>query len=157
MSKNLKFESLISELNIVPLISMIYRTEQKYLDHKLKDLDIGSGQINCLMKIYEYDIDVHEDNLCQNDLCEILKISKGTVASSLRKLEDNGYVIREPIPNNMRKYKLSLTKKGFELVPKIIEIDKMWENDMDCKFINEELKGNLRKILLRSLELTESL
>lgn len=150
------FESLVNEMDFIPLISLIYRNEQKYLDKQLKDLDISSGQISCLMKIYEYDdFNVLNKVLCQKDLVDSLKMSKGTIASALRKLEDNGYILRELVPNNRRKYNLSLTEKGRKMVPKVIEIDKKWEKDMDCDFIDEEFKNKLRKIAIRTLYLND--
>ena len=147
------FENLVNEMDFIPLISLIYRNEQRYLDKQLKDLDISSGQISCLMKIYEYDF--NDKKLCQNDLVNSLKMTKGTIASTLRKLEDNSYILRELVPNNRRKYSLSLTEKGRKMVPKVIEIDKKWEEDMNCEFINEELKIKLRKVAIRTLCLND--
>ena len=50
-----------------------------------------------------------------------------------------------------------LTKKGCSVIPKIIEIDKMWEQDMDCELITEELKADLRKIAIQSWKLRKSI
>ena len=49
--------------------------------------------------------------------------SKGTVAKTLRKLEDKGYIERIINKDNRRKYILKLTKKGEEVITGIIQSD----------------------------------
>ena len=88
---------------------------------------------------------------------EILNFSKSTISTSLSKLEEFGYINRKIDPNNRRKNMIYLTKKGCSVIPKIIEIDKMWEQDMDCELITEELKADLRKIAIQSWKLRKSI
>lgn len=154
---NSRQKNLMEKMDLIPLISVIYRNEQRYLEHKIKDLDINSTQVSCLMEIYSHGDVEDQHKLCQKDLVEILNFSKSTISTSLSKLEEFGYINRKIDPNNRRKNMIYLTKKGCSIIPKIIEIDKMWEQDMDCKLITEELKADLRKIAIKSWKLRKNI
>lgn len=154
---NSRQKNLMEKMDLIPLISVIYKNEQRYLEHKIKDLDINSTQVSCLMEIYSHGDVEDQHKLCQKDLVEILNFSKSTISTSLTKLEEFGYINRKIDPNNRRKNMIYLTKKGCSLIPKIIEIDKMWEQDMDCKLITEELKADLRKIAIQSWKLRKNI
>ena len=54
--------------------------------------------------------------------------SKGTVAKTLRKLEDKGYIERIINKDNRQKYILKLTKKGDELIPVLKREADHWHN-----------------------------
>ena len=137
---NSRQRNLMEKMDLIPLISVIYKNEQRYLEHKIKELDINSTQVSCLMEIYSHGDVEDQHKLCQKDLVEILNFSKSTISTSLSKLE-----------------MIYLTKKGCSVIPKIIEIDKMWEQDMDCELITEELKADLRKIAIQSWKLRKSI
>ena len=145
------------KMDLIPLIFIIYKNEQRYLEHKIKELDINSTQVSCLMEIYSHGDVEDQHKLCQKDLVEILNFSKSTISTSLSKLEEFGYINRKIDPNNRRKNMIYLTKKGCSVIPKIIEIDKMWEQDMDCELITEELKADLRKIAIQSWKLRKNI
>lgn len=154
---NSRQRNLMEKMDLIPLISVIYKNEQRYLEHKIKELDINSTQVSCLMEIYSHGDVEDQHKLCQKDLVEILNFSKSTISTSLSKLEEFGYINRKIDPNNRRKNMIYLTKKGCSLIPKIIEIDKMWEQDMDCELITEELKADLRKIAIKSWKLRKNI
>lgn len=154
---NSRQRNLMEKMDLIPLISVIYKNEQRYLEHKIKELDINSTQVSCLMEIYSHGDVEDQHKLCQKDLVEILNFSKSTISTSLSKLEAFGYINRKIDPNNRRKNMIYLTKKGCSVIPKIIEIDKMWEQDMDCELITEELKANLRKIAIQSWKLRKNI
>lgn len=154
---NSRQKNLMEKMDLIPLISVIYKNEQRYLEHKIKELDINSTQVSCLMEIYSHGDVEDQHKLCQKDLVEILNFSKSTISTSLSKLEEFGYINRKIDPNNRRKNMIYLTKKGCSVIPKIIEIDKMWEQDMDCELITKELKADLRKIAIQSWKLRKSI
>ncbi len=73
----------------------------------------------------------------------------------LRKLEDKKYLFRKVDALNRRRYLIYLTEKGRKAVPKIINIDKEWEDSMCSKFSEEEyqnLFGILKVLASNSLE-----
>ena len=157
MQMNSRQRNLMEKMDLIPLISVIYKNEQRYLEHKIKELDINSTQVSCLMEIYSHGDVEDQHKLCQKDLVEILNFSKSTISTSLSKLEEFGYINRKIDPNNRRKNMIYLTKKGCSVIPKIIEIDKMWEHDIDCKLITEELKAYLIKIAIQSWKIRKSI
>ena len=73
-------------------------------------------------------------------------IDKGTVARALRKLEDNEYLFRKVDKENRRRYLIYLTDKGRKSIPKIVDIEKEWEDKLCSKF-SEVDYNNLFDIL----------
>ena len=51
---NSRQRNLMEKMDLIPLISVIYKNEQRYLEHKIKELDINSTQVSCLMEIYSH-------------------------------------------------------------------------------------------------------
>ena len=79
-------------------------------------------------------------------------------ARSIKKLEDNGFVIRQIDENNRRQNKLSLTKKGEETLNESIDVLKRWENEVIKKegYITKELLQQiLKEIAVKTMELNE--
>lgn len=93
------------ETNILKMISLIYRKMQIYMGNKTADFGITSGTLPFIMIICE------NGCMAQNRFCEILDISKGTVAKSLAKLEEQGYVTREENLEDGRCINVYPTKK----------------------------------------------
>ena len=93
----------------------------------------------------------------QDDLVNMFGQSKATVAKSLKKLEDDGYIKREVNPENRRKYMLNTTSKADELVPKIRKISKDWEKEVGITDEDYELKKRIKEIAINGMKLTEDL
>ena len=132
-----------SEIPLGLLVSMIHRTRMMYLNDKMKDMDITAGQFPFIVVLS------HEEGITQEELAAHFHIDKGTVARALRKLEDKEYLFRKVDSLNRRRYLIYLTEKGRRAVPKIISIDKEWENSMCTKFSKEEYQNlfNILKVL----------
>jgi len=132
-----------SEIPLGLLVSMIHRTRMMYLNDKMKDMDITAGQFPFIVVLS------HEEGITQEELAAHFHIDKGTVARALRKLEDKEYLFRKVDSLNRRRYLIYLTEKGRRTVPKIISIDKEWENSMCTKFSKEEYQNlfNILKVL----------
>ncbi len=132
-----------SEIPLGLLVSMIHRTRMMYLNDKMKDMDITAGQFPFIVVLS------HEEGITQEELAAHFHIDKGTVARALRKLEDKEYLFRKVDTLNRRRYLIYLTEKGRRAVPKIISIDKEWENSMCTNFSKEEYQNlfNILKVL----------
>jgi MarR family transcriptional regulator, temperature-dependent positive regulator of motility len=132
-----------SEIPLGLLVSMIHRTRMMYLNDKMKDMDITAGQFPFIVVLS------HEEGITQEELAAHFHIDKGTVARALRKLEDKEYLFRKVDTLNRRRYLIYLTEKGRRAVPKIISIDKEWENSMCTNFSKEEYQNlfNIFKVL----------
>ena len=81
--------------------------------------------------------------------------SKGNIAKVLKKIEDDGYIKREVNPENRRKYMLTTTEKGNELVPKIRQISKEWEAEVGLSDEDEQLKQRIKEIAINGMKLTQ--
>nr|WP_288268453.1 MarR family transcriptional regulator [uncultured Methanobrevibacter sp.] len=92
------------------------------------------------------------DDLSQNDLARIFNLSKGSVAKSLKKLENEGYIIRKTDNEDFRRNIIELTDKSLEIIPKIKEINGEWETYMG---ISEDSKLNnvIKDLTLKSFKL----
>ena len=85
-------------------------------------------------------------NFFCNDLANLYGQSKGTVAKSLKKLEEEGYIKREADPENRRKYILKTTQKGNELVPRVRKLLKEWEDEVGISDLDDETKEKIKEI-----------
>lgn len=103
------------------LLSFIHRTHHIILNSGLSRYGLGSGQIFVLMHLAK------EQDITQETLTRHLHIDKAAIARAVRKLEDSGLIRRTTDPGNRRAVRLFLTKKGEEIVPEIIQIERAWE------------------------------
>ena len=93
----------------------------------------------------------------QDDLVNLFGQSKASIAKSLKKLEDEGYITREVNPQNRRKYLLKTTPKANEVVPKIRQISRDWEKKVGITDEDHEFKEKLKEIAIKGMKLTEEL
>lgn len=91
----------------------------------------------------------------QEDIVNMFAQSKGNIAKVLRKLEDKGYIKREIIMENRRKYKLSTTEKGNQLIPKYREISREWEEKVGISDHDIIFKRKLMEIAVNGMKLIE--
>ena len=67
-----------------------------------------------------------KDGVNQETLAEKLNIDKATSARAIKKLEENGFVIRKKDQNDRRNYNIFLTEKARKIKPKIKSILSNW-------------------------------
>lgn len=65
-------------------------------------------------------------------------LDKGTIARTLKKMEDSGYITRIVDPENRRAFRISLTEKGYQIAPEICAIDQKWEEIVSHGLTQEE-------------------
>lgn len=116
---------------------------------KLKSKELTDiGECYYLLKIY-----YSERELSQEDLCDIFCQSKGTVAKTLRKLEDKGYIERIINKNNRRKYILTLTKECEEVIPALKREMDYWHNSVGLAEVSGETMDVIRTVARKSYNL----
>lgn len=103
-------------------VSLLYRYGQMYIGDRLKHLDIGKGQHIFLNALYK------EDGLSQEALSDVVKIDKGTTAKAIKKLEEQGYVVRQLRPGDRRTYQLFLTDKALSIREEVREVLADWRH-----------------------------
>jgi len=90
-------------------ISILYRYTNIYIEKKFKDYQMGAGQVKLLHLIY-----THRD-ITQVDIARMLRLDKGTVTRSIKKLERAGYIQRQRLKSDNRVYRLVVTEKGLKI------------------------------------------
>jgi len=113
-------------------ISYIYRGGQTFIGKELEEYGIGSGQYVYLLALYK------KDGIIQDTLADLLKTDKATVARSLKKLEEEGYITRCRSVSDRRAFEIYLTDKGRQLRPVLIDILNQWMEVLLKDFTAEE-------------------
>lgn len=128
------------DLPIGKLISIIFKGQSLYLNRKLDALGINATQLHLLFEIY------NQNEINQECIASRCNINKGSVARSIKKLEDKDIIIREIDAKNRRQNKISLTKKGQDILDRSIDMLDLWEDKI---FEDNELmdKETLQKVL----------
>lgn len=129
------------ETNILKMISIIYRKTQMYLSNNLSAYGLTSGLATFLMITCEHGI------MVQNQFCDLLDMSKGTVAKSLAKLEALGYVHRSDNNTDGRSVDVCPTQKALDLYPMLRNIGDHW-----TKQLSKGLTANEQTALFQLLE-----
>lgn len=130
------------ECAVGKLISMLYRYWQIYLSRELKEYQIGCGQYQFLTELYKH------DGICQEELSAYLNVDKATTAKAIKKLMQEGYVVRQTDFNDKRVYKLCVTAKALELKRVMQDIRLNWVNTLFLG-LNDEEKKNATLLLER--------
>ena len=145
--------NLISEnFTVGKYISIIFRYGQNYMNRKLEPYHIGRGQNMILFTLFK------NGGIRQEDLACYLKIDKGSIAKSLKKLEDEGYIERRIDDEDKRAYKVYLTQKGIDIMPVLEEAARQWEDGLTADLSEEEkqkMKHLLNKMAMKAFELNQ--
>ena len=150
MNSEHNFQGIWDNSPFVAWIHNISKNQMKYLNSHIKDMNLGH-EMRYIMAIFD------NPGISQDDLVNMFGQSKATVAKSLKKLEDDGYIKREVNPENRRKYMLNTTSKADELVPKIRKISKDWGKEVGITDEDYELKKRIKEIAINGMKLTEGL
>jgi len=127
--------------NIAKYISEIQRMGNIFFLKELSYLGLGYGQFNFLMELYK------KDGVRQEDLSLNLKIDKGTTARAIKKMEDEGFIIRTHDDKDKRANRIFLTEKAISHKENVYKIAKSWEENLTKNLTNEE-----KKIILNLLK-----
>lgn len=103
------------------LIDIIRRSHMIHLNAELKKYGITASGFMIMMYLSE------NQNVIQDDVARHFHIDKSAIARAVQKLESAGFVRRIVEPTNRRASHLFLTEKGTEIIPEMVQIDKLWE------------------------------
>ncbi len=142
------FQAIKDSSPFIAWIHNISLNQQKYMKSKFNELDLGHD-VRYIMFIYD------NPGCSQDDLVNMFGQSKGNIAKTLRKLEDQGFIQREVNPENRRKYMLNTTEKGRNLVPEYRKISKQWEMEVGITEDDIELKKRIKEIAIKGMNLIE--
>ena len=135
------------------LLYMIGKGYINYVNHHISEFGLNTTQLHLLFEIS------HESDINQERIASRYNLNKGSVARSIKKLEDKGLVRREIDENNRRQNKVSLTESGQELISKTSRILHEWEDSviLDDGYVEKELlQKALKEIAIKTMELNEN-
>lgn len=100
--------------------SILYRCTQKFYDRQLSEYQIGSGQIQYLLLIYE------NEGISMQELAKKGAFDKGTITKGIQKLEEAGYIIIKTSVQDKRVKCLYTTDQAKSIISKVYEIRRQW-------------------------------
>lgn len=110
--------------DVMKMLSLIYRKTQIYLNERTKELGLSGAVAAFIMITCEH------GRVGQYQFCEMMGMSKGNVAKTLAKLEEQGYVIRVENKDDLRFMDVYPTKKAMEVYPLLRGIGNEWVEQM---------------------------
>ena len=141
-----------SNIPLGNLISVITRGYSIYVNHHLERLGINSTQLHLLFEIS------NNKEINQEKIASRININKGSVARSIKKLEEKGLITREIDEKNRRQNKISLTDEGNNVLDESTSIIKGWDKEVlnNNYLINEiTLKESLKEICINTIEVNK--
>lgn len=93
------------------LVNHTARLFARALHHEIASLGVVPGQFAQLLALFE------QDGISQQELCEKVQIEQPTMAATLKRMERDGLVVREPDPDDRRRSRILLTPKARDLEP----------------------------------------
>lgn len=131
-----------SDIPTSPLISILYRNQTKFLNQKLKDVELSSGLYPLLINAYK------NQSISQEELAQKLHVNESTITRNLEKLEKKGLITKTP---QKRKKIINVTKEGAKIAQVIMDYDNEWD-DIIKKELTDEEYNNFRDTLIKICE-----
>ena len=138
--------------SIMRFISSTYRAAMLYREHELEGTGLGPYQTPYLMALY------NTQGISQEALSKRLNLHKSTVARQLSVLEKDGFVRREPDPDDRRQMLVFPTEKALGMEKRIRAILSSWSEDLLKDFTPEEasaLYSLMARISYRASEIVK--
>lgn len=114
-------------------ISILYRQAQKYINRRTQPHGITSSDHAFLINISK------NPGINQRRLARSLAIDEAVVTRGIKRLEDNGFILREKDPGDLRSFSLYLTAHGEELIPVLMDAFYDLDRALSNGFQGEEL------------------
>ena len=114
--------------------SIILRYSRVFLEKRLKKYNISYNEQIILMYISKNEY-TNQDNIAKNFITD-----KGTVAKSIKKLEEKNLILRKENPNNKRENVISLSQNGRNIISHMNELLIQWQGIIFKDFCEEEIK-----------------
>ena len=132
-------------MSILREIGIIARALDSIANIEFRDIDLARGQYLYLVRIAE------NPGIIQEELSDLLKVDRSTVARSVKKLESKGLLEQRPAANNRKNKEWFVTEKGEKLYPFILAENDYSEETSLQGFSQAEVQV-LEKMLVRVRE-----
>lgn len=101
-------------MTVLREIGIIARALDSIANLEFRDIDLARGQYLYLVRVAE------NPGIIQEELSDLLKVDRSTVARSVKKLEGKGLLEQRPAANNRKNKEWFVTEKGATLYPFIL-------------------------------------
>lgn len=132
-------------MSVLREIGIIARALDSIANIEFRDIELARGQYLYLVRIAE------NPGIIQEELSELLKVDRSTVARSVKKLEAKGLVQQKSAKENKKNKEWFVTEKGEKLYPLILAENNYSEETSLQGFSQAEVKA-LEKMLVRVRE-----
>ena len=142
----------LDEFHLSFILSTISRQHSIYLNHQLQEYNITAGEYPIIMKLYK------EDKKTQKHIAQSFGLTEGSIARTLRHLEDKRIIKRKINQKNRRQNFVYLSKKGMKIASIIEDVESKWEENINYSLNKDEfkkLKETLYYISIESLDLNK--
>ena len=124
------------------MINRIQRRKKRFMTARLASKGLGGALYNYMLAINRH------PGASQDFLVGYFCADKGNVARAVKKLEDEGYIRREPDSADRRQNRIFLTEKGEEGMQEIFTHLADWNRLLTVGFSDEELR-NAHEVIAR--------
>ncbi|MEE0925133.1 MAG: MarR family transcriptional regulator [Methanobrevibacter sp.] len=131
------------------ILFILHKNQHKYLNDALAKHGLNIIQALFILRINKY------EGLSQKDLAETFYLTKGSVAKSLKVLEEKNLVKREKLDGDKRKYSLKLTEEGEKMIPVIQKVNRDWEEKMRLYELNNDFMETLKDLTSKAIKLNQ--
>lgn len=118
--------------SLMRYISRIYRSAATYRGSKLGDEGLNSGQHTYIFHVCK------TPGVSQDQLARHICVNKSNITRQLGALEKNGFVTREPDPEDRRVLRVYPTQKAEAIFPQVQAIMSEWNQLLLEDFTPEE-------------------
>jgi len=132
-------------MSVLREIGIIARALDSIANIEFRDIELARGQYLYLVRIAE------NPGIIQEELSELLKVDRSTVARSVKKLEAKGLVQQKAAKDNKKNKEWFVTETGEKLYPFILAENDYSEETSLQGFSQAEVKA-LEKMLVRVRE-----
>lgn len=131
------------------ILFILHKNQHKYLNDALAKHGLNIIQALFILRINKY------EGLSQKDLAETFYLTKGSVAKSLKVLEEKNLIKREKLDGDKRKYSLKLTEEGEKMIPVIQKVNRDWEEKMRLYELNNDFMETLKDLTSKAIKLNQ--
>ena len=132
-------------MSVLREIGIIARALDSIANIEFRDIELARGQYLYLVRIAE------NPGIIQEELSELLKVDRSTIARSVKKLEAKGLVQQKAAKGNKKNKEWFVTEKGEKLYPLILAENDYSEETSLQGFSQAEVQA-LEKMLIRVRE-----
>lgn len=129
-------------IDVLREVGMINRALDSIANAEFKDLGLANRQFIYLVRIYEH------PGIIAEQLADLVKVDKTTLARAVRRLINQDYVRRESDPDNKKIRHLFISDKGKQAYQILIR-ENRYSNQMSLQGFSDEEIQTLHDYLVR--------